>query len=135
MTELVDEHLQRHAVLERVRNRLRESIGESGNRRPFLCHRQEDFARLAILEEPYCDVALVTRDVEFVCNRRTLVGKLAARRTLHDLDHFLDDLADVRTGASPRTARVGNARLRGVERLSPFAAVTINGDGLGAQAP
>ena len=92
VAELVHEHLQRHAVLQRVGNRLREGVGKARNRRAFLGHRQEDLARRPVVEEPDGDVALVAGDVELVRDRVALVRQLPPRRAFDDLDNFLHDL-------------------------------------------
>ena len=88
MAELIHQILERHAVLQRIADRLRECIGEAGDRRAFLRHHEEDFARRAVFEEAHGDVALVARDIELVRERVTLVRQLAAhglrtRRGLH----------------------------------------------------
>src|SRR5947208_9840776 len=77
VAELVDERLERNAVLERVRNRLRERVGKARDRRSFLRHHEENLARLAVLEQADRDVALVALDVELVRDRLALVRKLA----------------------------------------------------------
>ena len=80
VAELVDQRLQRHAVLQRVADRLGERVGKARDRRAFLGHHQEDLARHAVLEQADRDVALVAGDVELVRDRLALVGQLAARR-------------------------------------------------------
>ena len=69
VAELVDEDLQRHAVLQRVRDGLRERVREAGDRRAFLRHHEEDLARRAVLVQADGDVALVAGDVELVRDR------------------------------------------------------------------
>ena len=123
MAELVHEGLQRHAVLQRVGDRLRERVGEARDRRAFLRHHEEDFARLSILEEADRDVALVALDVELVRDRVPLVRQLAA-------DRLRDELRR-------RLRRKLGRRLvpRRVERLRALAAVAVDGDRLRAQLP
>ena len=51
VAELVDQVLQRHAVLQRVADRLRERVGKAGDGRAFLRHDEEDLAGRPVLEE------------------------------------------------------------------------------------
>ena len=66
MGELVHQRLQRHAVLQRQRDRGRERVHQAGDRRAFLAHRQEDLARRAVLVHADRDVAFVPGDAELV---------------------------------------------------------------------
>src|SRR5262249_46660377 len=64
VAELVDEILERDAVLQRVTDRLREGVGEARDRRAFLRHHDEQLAWHAVLIEADRDVPLVAGDVE-----------------------------------------------------------------------
>src|SRR5262249_59302508 len=77
--------------------------------------------------------ALVTGCAELVGDRVPLVGQLPPPRPLDVLDHFLDDLVDLGTRAG--VARVGDAGLRGVQRLRALAPVTVDRDRLRAEPP
>src|SRR5579871_3443635 len=79
--ELVDEGLERHAILQADRNGQREAVHEAGERRTFLGHLDEDFAGLAGFVHADGDVALVAADREFVRNGLALAGHLAAEGT------------------------------------------------------
>ena len=76
--ELVDQELQRHAVLQRQRGRGGEAVHQAGDGRAFLGHGDEDLARRAVLVHADGDVALVAADRELVRDRLALVGQLAA---------------------------------------------------------
>ncbi len=78
VAELLDQGVERHAVLEREGDGRRESVHETRDRGAFLGHRQEDLPRGAVLVEADGDVALVPRDRELVRERAPLVGQLAA---------------------------------------------------------
>ena len=120
VAELVDEILQRHAVLQRVADRLRERVGEARDRRAFLRHRQEQLAGLAVLVEADGDVALVAGDVELVRDRLPLVGQpVTARRGF----------------GAVGAGRDGLLVLRRVERLRALAAVAVDRHGLRADPP
>ena len=80
MAELVDERLERHAVLQRVADRLGEGVQTREIVEPSLAITTKDLARLTVLEEADRDVALVAADVELVRQRVPLVGQLAAHR-------------------------------------------------------
>ena len=135
MAELVDQRLQRHAVLQRVADGLGEGVGETRNGRAFLRHHQKDFSRHAVFEQADRDVALVAGNVELVRQCVALVWQLAASRRLlreRGRDRRLHGvgglLADHDTLGIDR-------RLRGVERLRALGAVAVNRDGLGTETP
>jgi hypothetical protein len=73
MAELVDQVLQRHAVLERQGDRGGEAVHQATDRRALLRHAQEDLAGGAVLVEADGQVALVAADVELVGDRGALV--------------------------------------------------------------
>src|SRR6266496_648852 len=64
--ELFAQQLERHAVLQRHRDRQRKTVHQAADRRTFFRHLDEQFARLAVGIEADSDVALVSADVELV---------------------------------------------------------------------
>ena len=134
VAELVDERLQRDAVLQRVRDRLRERVGEAGDRRSFLRHHEEDLAGLAVLEETDGDIALVSGDVELVGDRLALVRQPAAdRRARHRRD-----IRSAEASRSIRASRAVGGRLlvlRRVERLRALAAVAVDRNRFRSELP
>src|SRR5207249_8890860 len=66
VAELGNQHLARHAVLERRRGEDADRIHEAGDRASLLGHLDEDLAGRAVLVEADVDVALVAGDVELV---------------------------------------------------------------------
>ena len=79
MAELVDKELQRDPILKPIADRGCEGIHQAGNRRTFLGHRDEDFARRAILIQADRDVPFVTADRKLVSKEFRSSGSL--RRT------------------------------------------------------
>ena len=71
MRELVDEDLQRHAVLQADRDRRPQDVHQAADRRALLGHRDEELAGPAVGIEADVDIPLVALDVE-------LVGQAAA---------------------------------------------------------
>src|SRR3989440_8958827 len=79
--ELLHQHFQWNAILQRQRDAGREGIHQSGDGAAFLGHHQENLARRAVLVDTDRDVALVALDVELVGDRATLVQQLATHGT------------------------------------------------------
>ena len=78
--ELVDENLERDAVLQADRDRRAEHVHQAADRRTLLGHRDEQLARPAVGIEADVDVALVTLDVELVSQAPPGVGQALAPR-------------------------------------------------------
>ena len=90
--ELVDEDLQRHAVLQADRDRRAQDVHQAADRRAFLGHRDEQLARPAVGIEADVDIAFVPLDVELVGQaapgvRQPLAARLIGRRRRR-LDHW-----------------------------------------------
>ena len=64
--ELLAQHAQRNAMLQCQRNRSRKRIHQAGDGRTFLCHLDEDLARLPGRIQTHRDVALMTRNRKLV---------------------------------------------------------------------
>ena len=77
--ELVDEDLQRHAVLQADRDRRPEDVHQAADRRALLGHRDEQLAGPAVGVEADVDVALVTLDVELVGQALRVCGSRSRR--------------------------------------------------------
>src|SRR5262249_10203774 len=78
--KLVDQELQRYAILQRVRDCRRERIHQPRDGRTLLRHRDKNLAGRSVLVHADRDVTLVARDIELVRNRLALVRQLAADR-------------------------------------------------------
>ena len=147
--ELVDDALDRHAVLERQADGGAERIHQATDGGAFLRHGDEELARLAVVVEADDEVALMASDVELVRHGLAGVGQAAAHRTLHhalddaldDALHFhhaLDDGGDHRVvealGVLFLADVLGGVAL-GAERLAELASVAVEGVGLEAEFP
>ncbi len=122
--ELVDQHLERHAILQGQRNGGGEGVHHARDHRTFLGHGQEDLAGLAVGVESHRDVALVAADAELVGDGLAFVGQAPA----------------VRPGTALAVGGGGFADFfllpaAGVERLGALAAVAVDGHGLEAHLP
>ncbi len=78
--ELLDQRFQRHAVLQGQARQGADAVHQSANGGTFLGHGDEQFARLAVLEQADREVAFVTGDVEFVRDRRARFRQPPAQR-------------------------------------------------------
>src|SRR5438067_11166590 len=76
--ELLAEHSQWHAVLQRQGDGSGKGVHESGDRGAFLGHFDEDLARLPVGIETYSDVALVSGDGELMRERGALFRQAVA---------------------------------------------------------
>ena len=134
--EFFAEQFQRHAVLQRDGDGAGEAVHQAADRRTFLGHGDEDFARLAIGIEADGDVALVSADVELVRDRRALFLQLVtdrARRSVEIL--FLNMLLGGDRGRgiallAQRSRSAGRA-----QRLRLLASIAIDRDRLQPQLP
>src|SRR5262249_50447108 len=89
--QLVDEDLQRHTVLQTVRDGESEAVHDAGERGAFLGHLDEDFTGPTIFVHANGDVAFVATDAEFVRHRGALDGHFLAllprkQFALHGID-------------------------------------------------
>src|SRR4051794_27836792 len=81
VAELLDERLERHAVLQRDRDRRRERVHHAAEGRALLADvGQEDLADRAVLVHAGGDVALMPADRELVRDRLALARHALARR-------------------------------------------------------
>ena len=78
--ELLAQHLERHTVLQRERNRRGKGIHQAADGRPFLRHLDENFARLSVRIQANGDVAFMTGDRELMRERRPLLRQAMAHR-------------------------------------------------------
>ena len=117
--ELVDQRLQRHAVLQADRDRRAEGIHQAADGGTFLGHRDEQLAGAAFRIKPDVDVPFVSADVELVRQGVAGIGQVLAPRA-GSLVVLLLGLAGI--------------GLR-VERLALLAAVAIDGQGFDAELP
>ena len=65
-------------MLQRERNHRCERIHKPGNGRAFFRHPDEDLARRPVFVDPYCEVALLTRDREVVGDGPPLIRQAPA---------------------------------------------------------
>ncbi len=70
--ELLAQHLERHAMLQRQRDRAGKAVHQARDRGPFFGHGHEDFARTSVRIKSDGDVALMASHFEFVGDRRPL---------------------------------------------------------------
>ena len=78
--ELVDEDLQGDAVLKPHGGQRADHVHETADGAAFFGHRDEQFARLAVLEHPDGDVTFVFADGELVRDRLSRVRQVATDR-------------------------------------------------------
>jgi hypothetical protein len=121
--ELVDQHLQRHAVLQHDRYAGGEAVHQAADDRAFLGHGDEHLAGLAVRILADGDVALVAGDAELVRDRPALV------RQTHPLGLGRSQ------GLGILAVGVLLPLLARIERLQALAAVAVDGDGLQAHLP
>ena len=143
--ELLDQSLERHAVLKRHAGEGTDGVHESADGGTFLGHGDKQFARLAVVEETHRQVALVSGDVELVVHGHAGIGQAAADRVLGAFAQCtqfglqLGDAAFERLDLLGRSGCVGLVAALvgalGVERLRALGSIAVDGHALQAHLP
>ena len=90
MAEFIDEHLQRHAILQCHRARRGKAVHDAGKRRSFLRHDDENFTRGSVFIHTNGQITFVARHRKFVRDRMPLNRQMPPYRTaLHNYARLL----------------------------------------------
>src|SRR5437588_4901142 len=82
MTELVNQGLERHTVLQSQGRQGRERVHQAGDSTALLRHDQEDLPRRTILEHPHGDVSFMPSNRKLVRDSRALIRQAPPQRAL-----------------------------------------------------